>query len=94
MNLRPEAEADLASARDWYDQQRDGLGEEFLEAVQVTLGHIEATPTMHAPIYKDVRRGFVRRFPYLIFYRILDDGVEVVGVVHNRRHPKTWQSRV
>lgn len=50
MILRPEAEADLASPRDWYDQQREVLGEKFLQAAQVALGHIEATPTMHAPI--------------------------------------------
>ena len=32
--IRPEAEDDLADARDWYDAQRDGLGLEFLAAVE------------------------------------------------------------
>jgi hypothetical protein len=31
--IRPEAEQDLLSARDWYDQQRFGLGDEFTAEV-------------------------------------------------------------
>ena len=27
--VRPEAEQDLAAARDWYEQRRVGLGDEF-----------------------------------------------------------------
>jgi hypothetical protein len=34
LNLRPEAEQELAKARDWYEDQRGGLGEEFLIAVE------------------------------------------------------------
>ena len=32
MLVRPEAEQDLAAARDWYDGKRTGLGDEFLDA--------------------------------------------------------------
>jgi hypothetical protein len=28
--IRPEAEQDMAEARQWYEQRRDGLGNEFL----------------------------------------------------------------
>jgi hypothetical protein len=35
--LRPEAEQDLAAERDWYDQQRAGLGDEFIDAIALVL---------------------------------------------------------
>ena len=35
--LRPDAEQDLAAARDWYDQQRAGLGDEFLASIALAL---------------------------------------------------------
>ena len=35
--LRPEAERDLAAARDWYDQQRAGLGDDFIDALALAL---------------------------------------------------------
>ena len=77
MIVCPEAEADLVAAQNWYDQQRDGLGAEFLEEVRVVFRRIEQTPAMHAVVYKDVRRAIVRRFPYLVFYRTIGDDVEV-----------------
>jgi hypothetical protein len=35
--VNPEAKEDLAAASGWYDQQRPGLGHEFLDAVHETL---------------------------------------------------------
>jgi hypothetical protein len=32
VRLRPEAEHDLAESAAWYEQQRTGLGHEFLDA--------------------------------------------------------------
>ncbi len=40
--LRPEAEQDLAAARDWYDQKRAALGDEFLSAVSLALRELES----------------------------------------------------
>jgi hypothetical protein len=39
--LKPEAEADIAEAFDWYDLQRTGLGSQFLAEVAQVLETIE-----------------------------------------------------
>ncbi len=38
--VQPEAEADLAETYRWYETQRPGLGQEFLEAVDRTFERI------------------------------------------------------
>ena len=43
--LRPEAELDIAEARGWYDEQRPGLGDEFVEAVEKAFQRIRDFPT-------------------------------------------------
>jgi toxin ParE1/3/4 len=91
--VRPEAEVDLQSARDWYDQQRQGLGIEFITAVNETLNRIADMPGLFAVSLRDVRRAKLRRFPYLIYYRQLGDRVEVIGVLHGSRDPRTWRRR-
>jgi plasmid stabilization system protein ParE len=92
--LRPEAQDDVAAARDWYEQQRAGLGEEFVEVVDDLLARLAATPEMHQIVLRDVRRAKLRRFPYVVYYRVLPDRVEVLAVLHGRRNPGVWQSRV
>jgi plasmid stabilization system protein ParE len=93
MIIRPEAEADLANARDWYERQRAGLGAEFLLCVEEVLERIGRTPEMYMVVYHDVRRALTRRFPYAVYYRIAGNDVVVLGILHTRRDPREWQSR-
>jgi plasmid stabilization system protein ParE len=93
MIILPEAEADMANARDWYERQRGGLGAAFLLGMEEVLDRIRRTPEMHAAVHQNVRRAFTRRFPYTVYYRIEGDQVVVVGVFHAGRDPREWQSR-
>jgi len=71
--LRPQAEADLKDARDWYATQSPGLEIAFAESVDHVLERIAAMPQKYAVVFRDLRRGKLRRFPYVIYYRVLSD---------------------
>jgi plasmid stabilization system protein ParE len=92
--FRPEAQADLLQTRDWYEWQQPGLGEAFSIATDEAVGRIEAMPQMYTIVFRDIRRGKLRRFPYLIYYRVLSNRIEVIAVLHGSRDPKLWQERV
>ena len=91
--VNPEAEADLGQAKAWYDGQRPGLGDELLECVEEVFDRLRRTPETFGKVFQDLRLVRVRRFPYLVVYRIDDDQITVVAVYHSRRHPRGWQSR-
>ena len=81
---------DLGAGFDWYEEQRSGLGEEFLSAVQSTLRSIEQFPEMFVLIHRDVRRAVVSRFPFAVFYLVESRRVVVLRVLHTARDPKLW----
>lgn len=91
--IRPEAEQDMAEGRDWYEGQREGLGAEFLTAIDEVFDRIREMPELYAPEYKAVRRAGLRRFPYVVYYRIVTASVEVIAVQHGSRNPRRWRSR-
>jgi plasmid stabilization system protein ParE len=91
--INPKAEADLAEAKTWYEGERAGLGEEFLECVDEAFEQIHAMPNVCRKVYLDLRRKLVRRFPYAVFYRIDEDQITVVAVYHCKRDPRGWQKR-
>ena len=91
--LRPEAQADLLAARDWYDGQQPGLGDAFADAVEEMLARIGKMPGMYAVALKSVRRGKLRRFPNLVYDRVFSDRVEIIGVLHGSQDPQVWQRR-
>jgi plasmid stabilization system protein ParE len=93
IRLRPEAEQDLADAAAWYEEQRPGLGQEFLDEARVTLSTIAEMPSMYGAIHRSTRRALMHRFPFGIFYRVEKDLIIVLAVLHGSRHPRRWKSR-
>jgi plasmid stabilization system protein ParE len=94
IRLLPEARAEFDAAADWYEQQRAGLGVDFVARVREVLDRIAANPQLHAAVYGDVRKGVVRRFPYVVLYKEEAGEVVVIAVFHTARDPSIWQSRV
>ena len=86
--LRPEAEQDLAAARDWYDQKQVGLGDEFLNAIALALSELAQTPERHRYYHRNFRRVLLRRFPYKIFYQVIGERIVVFRVLHGKRQDR------
>lgn len=92
--FRAEARDDLDEASRWYDEQREGLGDEFLQAFEATLEGVARNPLRYAPLHRDVRCARLRRFPYGVFFYVFrDETVVVVAVMHKARNPQLWMGR-
>jgi len=95
VRFTPLADDDVAEGYASYEGARGGLGEEFLadvgRAVVFLGGHPEGGPE----VYRDLRRVLLHRFPYSLYYRLIQSErlVEVRACVHQRRHPRTWRRR-
>jgi plasmid stabilization system protein ParE len=91
--FRAAAAADVEEAYRWYEERREGLGAEFLVAVEAALRliteHTEAAPV----VYRDTRRLLLRRFPYGLHYRLVGEQVVVVACFHASRNPRVWRDR-
>jgi plasmid stabilization system protein ParE len=94
VRLRPEAEQDLAESARWYEDQRPGLGQEFLDEALATFAAIAERPLASAAVYGSLRRALLHRFPFGVFYLVDGDGAVVIGVIHGSRHPRRWKSRL
>jgi plasmid stabilization system protein ParE len=91
--VRPDAAADIEEAFPWYERRGRGLGDDFLAALQLTLGRITAHPARYAVIHRNTRRAFLRRFPYGVFYRLYGETIVIVACLHAKRDPNAWRSR-
>jgi plasmid stabilization system protein ParE len=87
------AEADVEEAFAWYERQRPGLGEAFRRALDVAVASTEEHPEAYAVIHRDTRRVLLPKFPYGLYYRVLEHNVLVVACMHGKRHPRTWRTR-
>lgn len=91
--VRPEAEADIEEVAVWYESQRQGLGQEFLGEVLGLCETIAENPAMYPVVHRHTRRALIRRFPFGVYFRIEDEQVIIVAVIHGSRHPRNWRQR-
>ncbi|MEX1256920.1 MAG: type II toxin-antitoxin system RelE/ParE family toxin [Gemmatimonadota bacterium] len=93
VRFRLEAASDVVSAREWYDQRRPGLGPEFFRSLEDTVDVIAERPDAFPEIAVGHRGAILRRFPYVPYYRIDQNGIEVLACLHSSRAPEIWHSR-
>jgi plasmid stabilization system protein ParE len=94
INFRLEAVEEIDVTFQWYEEQRGGLGEEFFSAFLSQLDRIRENPEGGAVLYRKIRACPMRRFPYVIYYRVLPDEINVIAVQHGHRNPRAWRRRV
>jgi hypothetical protein len=70
--IEPEAKLDIANAIHFYNQQRAGLGREFLQELTDLLTRVGENPRQYQAYRRHTRKAVMSRFPYLLFYHFDD----------------------
>ena len=93
--IRPEAEADITDATEWYDSHEPGLGLELLSEVHSGITRAPKSPESFTRVRRNplVRRVLTRRFPYRVFFIVRADAIVVFAVLHAARHDRAWKYR-
>ncbi|CAL2090412.1 ParE toxin of type II toxin-antitoxin system, parDE [Tenacibaculum sp. 190524A02b] len=96
IKLLPVVYQDLQKAKQWYNEQKEGLGEEFKSEINKEFAYIKEYPSHYQKKYKDLRQSLTPRFPYAIFYLLEEDKKRIIvfGVLHTRRNPEVARERM
>jgi plasmid stabilization system protein ParE len=58
------------------------LGKDFVRMVDAAFAGITRQPLLFPPVHRGLRRVLLRRFPYAVYYRVDDDAIRVIAVLH------------
>lgn len=91
-----EAQIDLDDNFIWYEEQKENLGFDFINAFERTLDNIVNNPFYASLIDDDARSASLIQFPYAIIYRFLEEKQEVriLAIIHQHRNPQWISSRI
>jgi plasmid stabilization system protein ParE len=93
INISPSAREETIAAARYYEAEVDGLGRAFMAALRIGFRRIQKYPTASTVVRGEYRRHLLDRFPFGIIYRIDNDVITVVAIMHLRRKPDYWQGR-
>ena len=86
--LKPGAEEDIDHAYNWYEDQKIGLGEMFLQELVSFYKKLEQRPTVFTKINKYYRQASLKKFPYVLIFEINKKEVILYAVFHTSRNPR------
>lgn len=84
------AEQDIREAFEWYELQKDDLGNAFKEQVEKALVSLKTNPLKHQIRYKSIRIYFLKKFPYGIHFNVKENQVLILAIFHTALNPKKW----
>ena len=64
-----------------------------MDEIGRVTAEVAVNPARYGFVHADVREGSLNRFPYAIYYRVLDDRVRVLAVYHSSRDASGWTNR-
>ena len=92
LEIRPLAAMEVLEAFDWYELQREGLGVEFIDALDIFYTGLLNNPTSYSYYDKPVRQGKINRFPYVVVFEIFDETIVVYSVFMTKQNPQRKRS--
>lgn len=88
-----EAVDDMQEGKAFYNMQENGIGEYFWDCLVTDIESLILYGGIHSK-YSGLFKMNSRRFPYIIYYDIIDDAAYVVAVLPMRRDPAWIRKRL
>jgi toxin ParE1/3/4 len=92
--FHPDARIEALDAYDWYAERSLNAANAFQEELQKAGIAVQRSPALWARYLFGTRRYLLKRFPFVLVYRVAANRIEVLAVAHGRRQPGYWKNRL
>jgi plasmid stabilization system protein ParE len=96
IEFRPQAEAEVLDAFDWYRERSEDAADRFERQLRELVHSIAQRPgnAPQYPGYPEARFRNLKSFPFLVIYREVGGIVEILAVAHAKRRRGYWADRI
>ena len=93
LRILDSAEKDLEEGYYFYERQSSGLGAYFLDSLYADIDSLLFFAGIHCKVFGH-HRLLSRRFPFAVYYEVVDGVILVVAVLDCRRNPGWTRDRL
>ncbi len=87
------AEIDLEEGFRFYERQDGGLGSYFLDSLFSEIDSLAYFGGIHPQVF-EFHRLLARKFPFAVYYRMIQGEVVVFAILDCRKHPSWARKRL
>ena len=93
IRIHPDAEHEFNRSVDFYSDESVRVAERFIQEVESSLDQVSLAPDRWSEFEDGTRIKFLKRFPFSIIYRSVEDEVQIIAIMHQSREPNYWKGR-
>jgi plasmid stabilization system protein ParE len=94
IQISEEAENDFDNSYEYYYDDSPNVADAFFQIINDSLEIIKKSPLSFQRIHKSLRNFTVKKFPFVIYYQVVDYTIQVIAIFHTSRNPKIWTERI
>jgi plasmid stabilization system protein ParE len=87
LEIKQEAYLEIQDAYNYYEKNRVGLGERFIKHLDFYIERIQKHPEHYQKRREPYREAFIKDFPFLIIYEVLENKIVIYSVFNTKRNP-------
>lgn len=92
IEIKESAKNDAVEVFLYYENQQTGLGDKFLDKLELILIDISKHPKLYPEKHKQFRQSLIKPFPYLIVFEIDKLSIVVHKIIFAKKHPDKFYS--
>jgi hypothetical protein len=85
--IKEEANNEIIESYSYYESKSEGLGDKFETQLGIYLDRISNYPFHYQIKRNPYREAFIKKFPFIIIYEIIENEVVVYSVFNTKRSP-------
>ncbi len=83
-----DAKIDIANSFDWYSNISTIISDNFLIEIKRIIIYLEENPLQFKIVYKEFRQSPLKKYPFVLLYKIDKKQVKVYRVFATKKNPK------
>ncbi len=88
LQIEDDAKFDISDAFDYYSNISENLAPCFLSHLTEELEYLKYNPKAFQKVYHNYHQMPLRKFKFVVLYKIEDNSVKIYRVFHTSRDPK------
>jgi toxin ParE1/3/4 len=93
IEVSDDAELDFEESFEFYFNKSPLIAKKFIEDIEKSFSKIKENPNIFPEEIKDIRKYVTEKFPFIIFYRIKEEKIQIIAIFHTSRNPEKWLQR-
>ncbi len=93
IEISDEVENDFDKSYEYYSEENPKVADSFYKQINLSLENLKQHPVSFPVAYKNVRKFVVKKFPFVIYYQLIDSVIRVIAIFHTSRNPEIWNDR-